>query len=122
MNLATIEIKAFIPATDYETSKQFYQDLGFSLASDYEDEVTYYHFGNSSFLLQNFDKPELANNLMMSLLVEDVDSWYDHVLRSGVIEKYKIRVVPPQDQPWQMRDFVLFDPSGVLWRIGQNLK
>jgi hypothetical protein len=23
-------------------------------------------------------------------------------------------------QPWRMRDFVLYDPSGVLWRIGQN--
>ena len=24
-------------------------------------------------------------------------------------------------QPWKMRDFVLTDPSGVLWRIAQNV-
>ena len=39
---------------------------------------------------------------------------------SGVIERYGVRVVPPRDPPWGMRDFILFDPSGVLWRIGQN--
>jgi uncharacterized glyoxalase superfamily protein PhnB len=27
----------------------------------------------------------------------------------------------PQDQPWAMRDFTLFDPSGVLWRVAQNI-
>lgn len=24
-------------------------------------------------------------------------------------------------QPWRMLDFTLTDPSGVLWRIAQNL-
>jgi uncharacterized glyoxalase superfamily protein PhnB len=28
---------------------------------------------------------------------------------------------PPEDRPWGMRDFVLVDPTGVLWRIAQNL-
>jgi uncharacterized glyoxalase superfamily protein PhnB len=23
--------------------------------------------------------------------------------------------------PWGMRDFTLFDPSGVLWRVAQNV-
>lgn len=121
MNLSTIEIKAFIPAKNYQISCEFYQDLGFTLAADYE-EVAYFHFGNCSFLLQNFYDPGLANNLMMSLLVEDVDAWYIHVTRSGLVAKYDVKIVSPQIQPWQMKDFVLFDPSGVLWRIGQNLK
>lgn len=25
-----------------------------------------------------------------------------------------------EQQPWCMRDFILADPSGVLWRIAQN--
>jgi uncharacterized glyoxalase superfamily protein PhnB len=25
-----------------------------------------------------------------------------------------------EQQPWRMRDFVVSDPSGVLWRIAQN--
>jgi len=26
------------------------------------------------------------------------------------------------EQPWGMLDFVLYDPSGVLWRFGQNVQ
>jgi hypothetical protein len=26
-----------------------------------------------------------------------------------------------ENQPWAMRDFTQYDPSGVLWRITQNL-
>nr|WP_273542772.1 hypothetical protein [Aeromonas caviae] len=24
-------------------------------------------------------------------------------------------------QPWRMKEFCLYDPSGVLWRIAQNI-
>ena len=30
-NLIAIELKAHVPAKDFEISKQFYQDLGFNL-------------------------------------------------------------------------------------------
>jgi predicted lactoylglutathione lyase len=33
-NLRVTEIKAFVPAKDFALSKRFYQDLGFTLASD----------------------------------------------------------------------------------------
>ena len=32
-NLTVTEIKAFVPARDFSLSRQFYQDLGFTLAS-----------------------------------------------------------------------------------------
>ena len=34
--------------------------------------------------------------------------------------KYGVKTEPPADQPWGMRDFVIVDPTGVLWRIAQN--
>lgn len=118
--LDTVEIKAFVPAKDYELSKQFYQDLGFKMCST-SPEVSYFAFGECSFLLQSFYVAELAENLMMHLLVKDVESWWQHVQASGVAEKYGTRFVPPTDQPWRMRDFIVTDPSGVMWRIGQNI-
>lgn len=118
--LNTVEIKAFVPARDYEQSKAFYQALGFQMGWS-SDELSYFRHGHCSFLLQNFYVRELAENLMMHLLVEDVEAWWAQVQASGVIERYGLRSVPPQDQPWGMRDFVLIDPSGVLWRIAQNL-
>jgi catechol 2,3-dioxygenase-like lactoylglutathione lyase family enzyme len=120
LNLATVEIKAFIPARDFALSKRFYSALGFTLASD-ADGVAYFHHGDCSFLLQNFQAPEVADNLMMHWLVENVDDWYAHVQAQRIAEQFNVRVEAPVNQPWAMRDFVLFDPSGVLWRIAQNL-
>jgi uncharacterized glyoxalase superfamily protein PhnB len=119
-NLKTIEIKAFVPAKDYALSKRFYADVGFTLASD-SDGVAYFHHGDTSFLLQNFHVQELAENLMMHLLVEDVDAWWSALQEKGIAERYGVKISPIETQPWRMRDFVLIDPAGVLWRIAQNV-
>lgn len=119
-NLTTIEVKAFVPARDFALSKQFYQDLGFELAWS-DDNLAYLHHGNSSFLLQNFYNEMHAGNFMMHLLVNDVDAWWRHVQAQGIASKYNMKTEPPEDRPWGLRDFVLVDPTGVLWRIGQNI-
>ena len=118
-NMTTVEIKAFVPSRDFELSKQFYRDLGFDVAWS-SDALAYLRHGNSSFLLQNFYVPVHAGNSMMHLLVEDVEAWWSHVEARGLAAKYGVKVEPPEDRPWGIRDFVVVDPSGVLWRIGQN--
>jgi len=44
------------------------------------------------------------------------------ISEAGLAEKYKVEVSPVELQPWRMRDFTLLDPSGVLWRIAENVK
>jgi transcriptional regulator CtsR len=114
------EIKAFVPSKDFQVSMQFYKDLGFTLASE-GGGVAYFRLGNVSFLLQDYFVESLAENLMMHILVEDVDAWRQHIASCEVIEKYEVRVTDIETQPWRMRDFCLFDPSGVLWRFAQNI-
>jgi uncharacterized glyoxalase superfamily protein PhnB len=120
-NMTVIEVKAFVPARDFGLSRQFYQDLGFEVAWS-SDQLAYLRYGNSSFLLQNFYVEEHANNFMMHLLVEDVDAWWSHVQRQQLSGKYGVMVEEPSDKPWGLRDFVIVDPTGVLWRIGQNIE
>ena len=117
--LNAIELKPFVPARDFELSKRFYQDLGFTIRWTDKD-LAYVSFGTTAFLLQNFYVKDLADNFMLHLLVEDVDAWWANVQEREIAQKYGVRIVPPQQQPWNMRDFVIIDPSGVLWRIGQN--
>jgi uncharacterized glyoxalase superfamily protein PhnB len=119
-NLATIEAKAYVPARDFALSKQFYQDLSFDLAWS-SDALAYFCHGDSSFLLQNFYVKEHADNFMMHLLVEDVEAWWQHIQAKGIAAKYGTFVEPPEDRDWGLRDFVVVDPTGVLWRIGQNI-
>ena len=93
--------------------------MGFVLAWS-SDDLAYLRHGNSTFLLQNFYNKTHADNFMMHLLVQDVDAWWRHVQTQGLIAKYGLKAEPPADRPWGMRDFVIVDPTGVLWRIGQN--
>jgi hypothetical protein len=118
-NMRITEIKAFVPAKDFELSKRFYLDLGFTMASE-GGGVAYFHFDHASFLLQDFCAESLAENCMMHILVEDVDAWWTHVVASDVVSKYGVKITDIRQQPWRMRDFCLWDPSGVLWHIGQN--
>ena len=101
-NLATIEVKAFVPARDFELSKRFYQDLGFDLAWS-SDALAYFCHGDSSFLLQNFYVKEHADNFMMHLLVEDVNAWWKYVVDRGIAPKYGIKADPPGDRSWGLR-------------------
>ena len=119
-NLRTVEIKAFVPARDMELSLRFYRDLGFEVPWS-SDELAYLHAGDCSFLLQKFYVPDHAANFMMHLLVADVEAWWRRVESQRLPERYGVRASPPGDRPWKMRDFVITDPSGVLWRIGQNI-
>ncbi len=117
-NLTAVEIKAFVPAKNFELSMEFYQALGFTRASVFED-IAYFHCGNSSFLLQNFFVRDHTDNFQMHFLVENVDDWYKKA--KEVAERFNVKIGQPENRPWAMRDFTLFDPSGVFWRIAQNI-
>jgi len=117
---AVVELKAFVPAKDFALSLAFYQDLGFTVASE-SDGIAYLHHGDAAFLLQDFHDRGLAENFAMHLLVTDVEAWWRRVLDIRLAERYGVIIEPPADRPWRMRDFAVRDPSGVLWRIAQNL-
>ena len=119
-NLNSVEIKAFVPAKDFALSKQLYQDVGFVMASD-GGGVAYFHHGQCSFLLQDYCPPTLADNLMLHWLVEDVAAWHQALTRKAVAATYQVKMTDIVEQPWGMREFFLYDPSGVLWRIAQNI-
>ena len=118
--LRTVEIKAFVPARDMAVSLQFYRDLGFETPW-VSDELAYLHAGGCSFLLQKYFVAEHAGNFMMHLLVEDAQAWHSHVEQLGIAQRYGVQLTSPVLQPWGMLDFTLTDPSGVLWRIAQNV-
>ncbi|MBD8879608.1 VOC family protein [Rhodanobacter sp. 7MK24] len=122
--LGAIEIKTFVPARDYELSRRFYADLGFTEKSEFEG-VAYFALGGCSFLLQHFYRQMHADNFMMHLLVDDVDAWHQRLTEQDIVGRYAthgVRMNAPGDRPWGMRDFHLIDPTGVLWHIGHNTR
>ena len=118
-NLDIVEMKTFVPAKDFEKSKSFYQAVGFALASEF-DGIACFKKGSYSFLLQDFYEPAHCHHFMMHLLVQDVDSWYKHIMASQVTTLFEVTISELINQPWAMKEFCLTDPSGVLWRIAEN--
>jgi catechol 2,3-dioxygenase-like lactoylglutathione lyase family enzyme len=119
--MTIVEIKAYVPARDFSLSKQFYEDLGFTIVWS-SDDLAYVRHENASFLLQNFYVSAHADNFMMHLLVEDVEAWWRRVQDRQLQSRYQIFLEPPADRSWGLRDFVITDPTGVLWRIGQDMQ
>jgi catechol 2,3-dioxygenase-like lactoylglutathione lyase family enzyme len=119
--LRVIELKPFVPARDFALSRHFYGELGFTERSE-GGGIAYFLHDEASFLLQDFYNKELAENLMLHLLVADVDAWHARVASAGLAQRYGVKVSEIAQQPWRMRDFALWDPSGVLWRIAQNVQ
>jgi uncharacterized glyoxalase superfamily protein PhnB len=118
-NLSITEIKAFVPAKDFELSKRFYADLGFQQKSE-GGGIAYFALGKHAFLLQDYYAQEFAENLALHILVEDVQAWSRHVAERGIVERYGVRVTAVTAQPWGITDFTITDPCGVCWTIGQN--
>ena len=122
MNATVLDLKPFLPAKDYELSKQFYIDLGFTLSWT-SNEISEFQIGNFRFLLQNYYVKDWAENFMMSLTVEDADIWWTHIENTGLAKKYSLYMAkPPEIQPWGLRVLYLSDPSGVLWHISDKRK
>ena len=121
MSLRVIELKPFVPARDFALSRHFYGELGFTERSE-GGGIAHFLHDEASFLLQDFYNKELAENLMLHLLVADVDAWHAGVASAGLAQRYGVKVSEIAQQPWRMRDFALWDPSGVLWRIAQNVQ
>lgn len=90
-NPRVTEIKAFVPGKDFELSKQFYRDMGFTMASE-GGGVAYFHFDQMSFLLQDFRAEAFAEHFMMHMLVEDVEAWWHRIRESGVVAKYGTKI------------------------------
>lgn len=122
-----IELKAHVPARDFEVSKQFYQDIGFTLCWS-NGGLALLHYGPHgehglpAFLLQDHYVKEFAENLQMHLLVKDVDAWWAQIQAKQIPARYAVLAEPPEDREWKMRDFILFDPAGVLWRVAQDIE
>jgi hypothetical protein len=124
--LGVIELKAQVPSKDFEVSKQFYQDIGFTLCWN-NGGLALLHYGPHgvkglpSILLQNHYEKEFAEKLHLHLLVKDVDAWWAHLQAKQISQRYGVVIGSPEDRPWEMRDFTLTDPSGVCWAIAQEI-
>jgi catechol 2,3-dioxygenase-like lactoylglutathione lyase family enzyme len=108
-------VRPVLPARDFDTSKQFYSDLGFQ-ARMLSDRLAEIRYGAYSFLLQDDYVEQWADNCVVHLLVTDMDRWWNHICSLDLASRYEIKIMAPRVEPWG-KVAGLTDPTGVLWRI-----
>jgi hypothetical protein len=116
------EIRAFrpfLPAKDFEKSLRFYKAIGFE-AYLLGETLAELRLGPHAFLLQGYYVKEWAENMMMHVLVEDVDTWWRHIDSLALARQFDVSPpAPPKIEPWGLTVAYVFDPSGVLWHFAQ---
>lgn len=111
-----LSIEPFIPSgSNFEASKQLFQELGFSVTWDGGDYVGFEKDG-CKFILQKYDQKEFAENLMLSVKVTDVAAFRNAVLEKKLPETFGIRISPIINQPYG-KEVNLIDIAGVCWHF-----
>jgi hypothetical protein len=112
--------RPFLPAKDFETSLSFYKAIGFH-AYPLGETLAELRLGTHAFLLQGYYVKAWAENMVMHVLVEDVDTWWRHLDSLALADQFDVPPpAPPRAEPWGLTVAYLFDPSGVLWHFARE--
>jgi hypothetical protein len=110
-------IRPVVPAKDFETSRWFYEELGFR-AEVLTDGLIEMRLGAYSFILQDYWVEQWANNFVFHMHVSDLNVWWDRIVSLRLAERYGVRTKAPNRESWGTV-LGIVDPSGVLWRIAE---
>lgn len=111
-------IRSFIGAKDFETSTNFYKDLGFLETILSENMSVFKVDDKLSFYLQKAYVKDWIDNSMIFLEVENVEAYLETLKSKKLTEKYpKVRISEIVKNDWG-KEFFVHDPSGILWHIG----
>ncbi|MEH0156397.1 glyoxalase [Limibacter armeniacum] len=112
-------IRAFIGAKDFNESRAFYRQMGFE-ELEIDSKMSYFKISKQiGFYLQDYYIKEWVDNSMLFLEVDDLDLYLQEILDKELSKKYRlVKVSEIRDNDWG-REFFMYDPSGVLWHIGE---
>ena len=111
-----LSLEPFVPSgSNYEASKQFFQELGFEIKWEAGDYVGFEKDG-CKFILQHYDQKAFAENFMLSVRIENAEEFWKEVTEKKLPEKYGIRIGKPTKQPYGI-EVNIIDIAGVCWHF-----
>jgi len=111
-----LSLEPFVPSgKDFQASKELFQQLGFTVSWDAGDYVGFEKDG-CKFILQRYDDEAFAQNLMISVKIENAEAFWKSVLDAQLPEKFSIRISKPTQQPYG-KEVNLIDIAGVCWHF-----
>lgn len=111
-----LSLEPFIPSgSNFEKSKQLFQELGFVINWDVGDYVGFERDG-CKFILQNYNNDEFARNLMITIKVSSAEEFRKFVTDKRLTEKFGIRIGNLTQQPYG-KEVNMIDIAGVCWHF-----
>jgi hypothetical protein len=111
-----LSLEPFVPSgADYEGSKKLFQELGFNLTWDAGSYAGFEKDG-CRFILQHYEQKNFAENFMLSVKVDNVETFRQMVLDKELPQKYGIRVGNVCQQPYG-KEVNMIDIAGVCWHF-----
>lgn len=111
-----LSLQPFVPSgDDFEKSKQFFVQLGFTVEWDAGDYAGLEKDG-CKFILQNFSNRDFAENFMVTVGVTNAEEFRQQVLDKNLPQSFGIRIGNVTRQPYG-KEVNIIDPAGVCWHF-----
>jgi hypothetical protein len=115
---APITLVPFVPGgADFAKSRELFRALGFEEEWS-NDAYAGFRAGGAKFVLQDFNDPSFASNLMIKIEVPDLEAWWAITSGRDLPTRFSgFKLKPPTDFPWG-REVHFIDLAGVCWHVG----
>jgi len=113
-----LSLEPFVPSgKNFEASKLLFEALGFNINWDAGDYVGFERDG-CKFILQKYENDSFAQNFMLSVRVDDVETFRKNIIENKLPEKFGIRIGDITLQPYG-KEVNIIDIAGVCWHFTQ---
>jgi hypothetical protein len=118
--LRVLSLSPFVPSGEhYESSRRFFAELGFEEIWE-NGGCAGFKSGDAQFILQKLENSDFAENFMVTIVVPNLDLWWDTIRQMRLDDSYPgVRFRPPTDFPWG-REVHFADLAGVCWHVRQQ--
>jgi hypothetical protein len=111
-----LSLEPFVPSgSNFDGSKQLFQELGFTVNWDAGDYVGFGKDG-CKFILQKYHNKEFAENFMISVKIDNAEQFWKEVSEKKLPEKFGIRISKPTQMPYG-KEVNIIDLAGVCWHF-----
>ncbi|MEO9571693.1 MAG: glyoxalase [Polaribacter sp.] len=111
-------VRSFVGAKNFEESRTFYKELGFSEVVLAENLSLFKIDKKLSFYLQKAYVKDWVDNSMLFLELEHLEEYLAELKSKKLTEKFSnVKISEIVINNWG-KEFFLHDPSGILWHIG----
>ena len=114
--MSLLSLEPFVPSgSDFQASKQFFQELGFKINWDAGGYIGFERDG-CRFILQEFDNVEFAQNFMINVKISSAEEFLKEITEKKLTNKFKVRISGIKNQPYG-KEVNVIDIAGVCWHF-----